>query len=158
MTTLEPFQQRVIPPAPGGPNDPRVAGATLVVYNANGPASPHDAVSVFLDAAKWTAIGGSSISGYKYTGTDPSGPVAKVVLKNDTLQVRGGKANWPYTLDEPAQGRVAVRLLLSDGTGWCAEAPAKVSGNPPSTANNDHQDKFVGQPKSAAPAACPALP
>jgi len=30
-----------------------------------------------------------------------------------------------------------------------------LSGNPPSTARNDMQDKFVGQPAAPAPAACP---
>jgi hypothetical protein len=35
---------------------------------------------------------------------------------------------------------------------------AKTSENPPSTASNDHVDKFTAQPKTAPPSRCPALP
>ena len=158
-TRLAAFANRVLPPVPGGQNDPRTGGATLVVYNSNpAPGSPTDAVTVTLAAANWKAIGGSSIVGYRYTGPDSNGPVRAVVLKNDYLAIRGGKTNWTYTLDEPAQGRVAVRLTLNNGAGWCADAPAKLSGSPPSTANTDKQDKFVAQPSSPPPASCPALP
>ena len=158
-TRLAPYENRVLPPAPGGQNDPRTGGATLTVYNSNpAPGSPTDTVTVTLAAANWKAIGSASISGYRYTGPDLNGPVKSVVIKSDTLSVRGGKVNWSYTLDEPAQGRVAVRLTLNDGAGWCADAPAKLSGDPPSTARNDKQDKFVAQPYTPPPASCPALP
>src|SRR5205807_668145 len=112
------------------------------------PGHPTDSVTVALLAANWTAIGSGSISGYRYTGPSTNGPIKSVVLKSDTLTVRGGKSSWSYTLDEPAQGRVAVRLLLADGSGWCADAPAKLTGSPPSTASTDKQDKFVAQPKT----------
>jgi len=115
-------------------------------------------VIVTLAPANWTTIGSGSISGYRYTGPDPNGPVKSVVIKSDSLVIRGGKANWSYTLNEPSQGRVAVRLTFSTGTGWCADAPAKQSGNPPSTASNDHQDKFTAQPSTPPPASCPPLP
>ena len=150
---------RIVPPAPGGPNDPRTAGATVTVYNSN-PALGHptDAVTVTLAAANWKAIGKAIIYGYKYTGSDPDGPLSSVVIKNDSISIKGGKANWGYSLDEPAQGRVGVRFTLGDGTGWCSDAPAKVSGNPPSSDSYDHQDRFVAQQRSPAPASCPALP
>jgi hypothetical protein len=158
-TRLAAFANRVLPPAPGGAKDPRLGGATLTVYNSNpAPGSPTDTVTVALAPANWKAIGSGSISGYRYTGPDPNGPVKAIVLKNDFLSIKGGKANWSYTLDEPAQGRVAVRLTLSDGSGWCADAPAKRTGNPPSSANTDKQDKFIAQPSTPPPASCPALP
>jgi hypothetical protein len=69
---------------------------------------------------------------------NPNGPVARVTVSADSISIRGGKSNLSYTLNEAAQGRVAVRLLLGTGAGWCADAPAKTSGNPPSTANNLH--------------------
>jgi hypothetical protein len=71
--------------------------------------------------------------------------------------LKGGTGAFSYTLDEPAQGSVGVRLLLGPG-GWCAEAPAKTSGTSLSTARNDTVDKFVAEPKSPAPATCPGLP
>lgn len=155
-TRLEPPANRIVVPAPGGASDPRVGGATLRVYNSNGGST--DSVTVVLNAADWEAIGTSPVSGYRYVGPDPNGPVLKAKLTADFLQVRGGRANWTYTLDEPSQGRVAVRFTLGDGAGWCADAPAKVSGSPPSTARSDLPEKFVGHPWTPAPATCPALP
>jgi hypothetical protein len=72
--------------------------------------------------------------------------------------VRGGKAAWGYTLDEPAQGRVAVRLSFGGTLDWCGEATAKTSGRPPTTAANDRQDKFVAAAKTPPPASCPIPP
>ena len=78
-------------------------------------------------------------------------------MKPDSLTIKGGKALFDYSLDEPAQGRVAVQVKLGTGTGgrlYCAEAPAKLSGNPPTTAKNGRVDKFVGEPSSLA-TTCP---
>jgi hypothetical protein len=78
-----------------------------------------------------------------------------VTFKPDQLAFKGGKAGWSYTLNEASQGRVAVVLLVGN-TVYCADAPAKSSGNPPSTASNDHVDKFVAQPRIPAPPFCVA--
>jgi len=78
-----------------------------------------------------------------------------VTFKPDQLAFKGGKAGWSYTLNEASQGRVAVVLLVGN-TVYCADAPAKSSGNPPSTASNDHVDKFVAQPQTPAPPFCVA--
>lgn len=48
-----------------------------------------------------------------------------------------------------------MRLSLGN-VGWCAEAPAKLAGSPPSSAKTDKVDKFTGQPRTPAPASCPA--
>jgi hypothetical protein len=84
--------------------------------------------------------------------------VKTIVVKNDALTVRGGYSNWTYTLDEPSQGRVGVRVTLADGSGWCTDAPAKLTGSPASTATTDKVDKFVAQPRTPPPASCPAIP
>jgi hypothetical protein len=78
-------------------------------------------------------------------------------VETDKITVKGGKSAFSCTLNESQQGSVGVRVLLGPG-GWCAEAPAKTSGNPPSTAGNDMVDKFVGEPKSPPPSLCPAPP
>ena len=108
------------------------------------------------------AAGGCSAEhggeGYRFAGSDPGGPVSRVIVKADQLKVRAGKSSWTYTLNEPSQGRIAVQLQLGASPAWCTDAPAKASGNPPSTAANDRVDRFTAQPKTPAPAACPPIP
>ncbi len=152
VTKKEPIANRIVPPAFGAPGDPFIEGATLHVYNANGSG---EHVTIALGSSKWTRTGSS---GYKFKDTTPDAPVKTVLLKSDKLIVKGGKANFDYDLDEPSQGRVVVRLVLGSTIEWCAEARGKTSGNPPSTAKNDRQDRFKGERKTAAPAACPAPP
>jgi hypothetical protein len=150
-TNVDALANRVIPPLPGGDGDPTVHGATLVVYNSNGSG---EVVTVDLAAADWD-IAATGV--YRYRGPD-DGPVKTVTILTDKVTIKGGKAGWGYTLDEPAQGRVAVRLALGTGVAWCADAPAKASGTPPSTAKHDKVDKFIGAKNTPAPASCPAVP
>jgi hypothetical protein len=162
-TKLDPVPNQVAPPAPGSAGDPTLHGATLVVYNAAGLTS--DAVTVALPADGpfpndgWRMLGTpTSFKGWRYTGKDPNGGITSVTVQANTITLRGRKAAWTYTLNEPKQGAVAVRLTLGSAQGWCAAAPAKLSGNPPSTAKSDKIDRFAGAPKTAAPVACPPLP
>jgi hypothetical protein len=76
--------------------------------------------------------------------------VQAVRVKVDGLVVKGGGSAFGYTLDEPSQGRVAVRLALGAGIRWCAEAPA--------AAGQDGVDRFVGERDAPAPAFCPPTP
>ncbi len=153
-TKKDPVANRIVVPTPGGPADPRTAGATLRVYNSAGLTGDLD-VHV-LAAPGWTLLGSTSVpKGYRYRGKDVGDPVIKsVTIKADSIRVKGGSA---YSLDEMAQGRLAVRIA-SGATSWCSDAPAKASGNPPSTARNDRPGKFVAQPKTPAPGACPSSP
>jgi hypothetical protein len=77
-----------------------------------------------------------------------------VVVKTDALSVKGKGPEWTYTLDEPLQGRVAVRVRLGD-VAWCADAPARSSGTPPSSTRFDHVDRFDGQRSAPPPPVCP---
>jgi sugar lactone lactonase YvrE len=152
---------RVVAPAPGSAGDPTSAGAsgggaTLVVYDSAGSG---EQVTVQLPASGWRMLGKADApKGWEFSGSDPSNPVSRVTVKADQLKVKAGKANWVYTLNEPSQGRIAVRLQLGTNATWCADASAKTSGNPPSTASNDHVDKFTAQSKTPPPSSCPALP
>ena len=76
-----------------------------------------------------------------------------MLLKRNKLIVKGGQENFSYSLDEPAQGSVTIRLVIGSLT-WCADVPAKTTGDP---AKNDRVDRFVGQPKSLA-TSCPPIP
>lgn len=143
VTTTAPPENQIVVPAPGGPADPTLHGAVLTVANAAGG---RDQVSVALPRAWWFGTG----TGYVFKPTDPTFPIGSVKVKANSLQLRGGKANWSYTLDEPVQGAIGLRLQLRDGTVWCAEA-----GEPPYAARIDRLGLFHAQTHSPAPAACP---
>ncbi len=155
-TKTAPAANRIVPPPPGSAGDPTQHGAVVTVYNAAGLTT--DDVVAALPAAGWTKLGGtSSFKGWRYTNKSVGGPVSSVVVKADKITLKAGKSGFAYTLDEPRQGSVAVDLFLGPFS-WCAAAPAKASGNPPSTAAHDRPGLFVGQPKTPAPAACPSPP
>ena len=108
-----------------------------------------------LAGSGWSRIGtASSFLGWRFSGRDPDGPISGVTVKSDRITVRGGHSQWTYRLDQPPQGSVAVRLTVGTRT-WCANAPARTSGNPPSTAANDTVDRFNAQPRTPPPASCP---
>ena len=139
----------IVPPTPGSTGDPMVSGATLRVYNSNGSG---EQVTIDLPAARWLP----SSSGYRYKGL--TGTAAQVVIiKNGLIKVKAGKDAFGFSLDEPKQGRIVVRLTLGD-VDWCAEVPAKQKGTPSSTDKFDRVDKFLGEKNSDAPAGCPVPP
>jgi hypothetical protein len=99
---------------------------------------------VALPASGWRLLGTPAKPiGYAYRSSDPDDPIRGVELKNDRIVVAGGRAGWAFTLDEPQQSRIAVRLRVG-GIGWCADAAARTAGSPPSTAKNDAPGRFVG--------------
>lgn len=142
---------RVVPPARGGAGDPTLAGATLYVANAAGSG---EIVRVVLPASGWTAQGSSSSPrGFTFRDRSADAPVAQVVVAPDRLSITARGAGWTYTLDEAQQGRIALRLDLGTSA-WCSDAPARASGNPPSTASSDAPGRFTAQSKSPPPAVC----
>jgi hypothetical protein len=99
----------------------------------------------------------SSLKGYRFVGA-ASDPIRRIVVKGDKITISGGRAGFGYTLDESQQGAVAVLLRLGTDLGWCASAPAKTRGVPPSSADSDRPGRFVGAPKTPAPVMCPVPP
>ncbi|MFQ5665884.1 MAG: hypothetical protein ACE5I7_05565 [Candidatus Binatia bacterium] len=149
-TTQEGMEHRVVPPDRGSAGDPRENGAILTVYNSAGSG---EIVSVALPPAGWQALGReSNPRGYRFRDKSRTGPVQRVVVKPDTIRIRAGKSDWLYTLDEPTQGRIAVRLRLGTAVQWCADVPPKAAPT------HDRQDFFRGEPKTPAPPACPPVP
>lgn len=140
----------IVPPLGGSAGDPLLHGGTLRVYNASGSG---EQVTVDLPSTSWLP----SSSGYRFKGPFGSGVLA-ISLKSGLLKIKAGKENWGYTLDEPKQGRMAVKLTLGTGVSWCAEAPAKQKGTPPSTDKFDRVDKFLSEKNWPAPTGCPVPP
>jgi len=149
-TRKAPAGNRVTPPARGGAGDPTVLGGTLQVYDAAG-LTP-DAIEIPLPASGWTALASKTrFRGWKFKGP-ATGPIKSISLTADKITVSGGKALFAYTLDDPAQGSVAVVLRLGTDA-WCAAAPAKQPAS-----RYDHPGKFTAVPHSSPPATCPAVP
>ena len=149
-TKKEPDDHRVVAPSPWSAGDPTLHGATLVVYNSAGSG---EAVTIQLPAGRWKKNARIPAT---YTFVDKTGPISRVVVRADRLQLQGGKAQFAYSLDEAQQGRMAIRLHLGTGIAYCSDAPAKTSGKPPTTARFDRTDLFQAQPKSPYPTTCPA--
>jgi hypothetical protein len=152
-TRKDPVENRIAPPPGGTAFDPTRYGADLHVYNA---AFTADAVVEPLPASGWRRLGSTRRpKGFRFRGRRGAA-IRSVVLGPNTLVVRG---RIGYSLDEPAQGTVAVRLVpgLFPGGGWCAAAPASARGKQRSTARTDRPGRFRGA-ATAPPDACPPLP
>ncbi|MDG2305862.1 MAG: hypothetical protein P8R42_14695 [Candidatus Binatia bacterium] len=140
----------IVPPGLGTAGDPLVNGGTLRIYNANGSG---EQVTIDLPAGSWLP----SSTGFRYKGASGTA-VTVITVKNGLVKLKAGKDAFGFTLDEPKQGRIAVRLTLGTGVDWCAEVPAKQKGTPSSTDKFDKVDKFLGEKNFPAPVACPVPP
>jgi hypothetical protein len=160
VTGDDPMDHRIVVPARSSLGDPTPGGtpggALLELYNTNGTG---EKVTVVLPASGWSAIDDlPTPRGYKYRSASSSDAITRIIVRNNLVRVRGGKASWGYTLDEAQQGKIGIRLTMGQSFRWCADMPAKTSGTPPSTASNDRVDKFVGARHTPFPAVCPAVP
>lgn len=136
---------RILAPAPASLGDPTLYGAALRVFNA---AAGGEVASLTLPAANWSALGSAGTPrGWRYRDGSPDAPIRKAVVKDDRIIIKGGKAAFCYSLDEPHQGRVGLRLELGRGIAWCADAAGQT----------DQIDAFRAA-DAPAPAACPMVP
>lgn len=150
-TRRDPTGNRVVPPVRGSAGDPTLHGALLEVADTEGTGQH---VTVPLPASDlavgtWSTLGSATKpSGYRFRGAS-GGPVKTLVVKGDTITLKGGGTAWPFTLASAPQGRVAVRLTLGSARPWCAEAPAKPGGE------LDTVKRFLAAPRTPAPIGCP---
>jgi hypothetical protein len=143
-----PASNRVVLPAPGSASDPTLHGLVVTVYNGSG--SGEKTILTLAAGSQWSLLGTpSSPKGYRYRGLSTDA-VRKVVLKADALTVTAKGAGFGYSLDEPSQGSIAVRVTAGSVTTWCGLSMPR--------AGLDVQDKFTGLTDSPAPAVCPAVP
>jgi len=129
----------------------RAGGALLTISNADGSG---ERVTIGLPAEHWRRRGSAAHPrGYRYD--DPArlaGPITHVAIdRRGAVDLRGGGPWFGYTLDEPAQGKIAVRLQLGRGDVWCTTFTAK----PGRDARNDRPGRFVGSRQRAVPTDCP---
>jgi hypothetical protein len=145
-TTDAPSGNQVVVPFPGSPGDPTLAGMQITVYNASG--SGEKTVISLPAGPSWAVLGSTTQPrGYRYKGL-AGDPVRKVIVKDDLLKVRAKGAGFGYSLNEPSQGSIAVRLASGGGVTWCGRA----------TPSLDVQDAFTGVKDAPAPATCPPVP
>jgi DNA-binding beta-propeller fold protein YncE len=139
---------RVVAPAPGSAGDPTVHGLQVTIYNGSG--SGEKTILALPAGPEWVLLGSAaSPKGYRYKGPT-GGVVQKVLVKDDLLKVKAKGAGLTYTLNEPSQGSIAVRLAAGGALTWCGVSVPKPGF--------DTQDSFVGLKNSPAPTSCPAVP
>jgi len=120
----------IAPPAPGSADDPRSAGATLVLGRGGA-----ETVVLPLPAARWTGLGNpAGARGYRYVdGRRESGPCTRVVLKARGLTATCTGALLGFTLDEPAQGALALSFTPGSGRRTCLEFGGIVAKDAPTS-------------------------
>jgi polyhydroxybutyrate depolymerase len=130
-----------------GTSDPTAEGAALQVYNTNGSG---EALCAPLPAAGWSRKG----AGFVYKDKAAAhGPCKSASLKQGALAVScsGKRQPLAYSLDEPAQESLAVRLV-SGASSFCASFGGTIAADASAAGG---KGKFLAK-QSAAPAVCPA--
>jgi outer membrane protein assembly factor BamB len=113
----------ILPNGPGDDGDPTVAGATLTIRN---PVSG-EVATVDLPASGWRARRSRRPGSGAYAFRGP-GPCRWARLETGVLRVRcAGPVG--FSLNEAAQGRIAIRLDVPGGQRWCAEFGGSVGAD-----------------------------
>lgn len=138
--------------APGTPGDPRADGALLRLINP----TTGEADLIPLPASRWAGLGiPPGATGYRYSDRDrEDGPCSNVVLKPGNLRATCDGSGIDFTLDEPAQGGLGVRLTTGPAA-YCLHFGGVVSEDIPAAADATGTFKAVDAP---APGSCPISP
>jgi polyhydroxybutyrate depolymerase len=130
-----------------GAVDPTQDGAALQVYNTNGSG---ESLCAALPALGWRRKG----TGFVYADkTGAHGPCSSASLKEGSLAASCSGKHQPlaYSLDEPAQGSLAVRFA-SGAESFCAGFGGKIAADGGAAIG---KARFLAR-SAAAPAVCPA--
>lgn len=133
-----------LPPGPGTGADPTLTGATVVIRN---PTSGEN-MSVSFPPINWKGTGKPpGVKGYTYK---VKGDPCAVSMKSGAWQFACAGSSITYTLDEPSQGEIFVKLTLGTEAS-CVRFGGTVSKDLP----NAGKKGGVFQAKNApAPATC----
>lgn len=148
---------RVVPPARGSDGDPTIHGATLAVVNTAGTGETR--LINLPPGPEWSALGSAANpKGWKWRSRDPASAVSLIQVKQDYIKVKAGNSAFEYTLDEPAQLSVGLRLTLGEN-GWlyCSDATARTKDTPASSAKYDQPGRFTAEKRVVGPLLCPTL-
>jgi hypothetical protein len=146
---LDEPENLVVTPAHGSDGDPSLHGATLTVYNAAGSG---EVFTTDLPAESWVQRGDGS-KGWRYIYSSSTTAIRKIYLKSPKITLKGGKAAWGYSLDEPSQGLLAVQLTLGSAVTWCSVAEPEFPSE-----KWDVPDRFRAVAAGPPPASCPPIP
>ena len=132
--------------APGTPGDPRTDGALLRLINS----ATGESDLIRLPASRWTGLGTPpGAAGYRYRDAGrEDGPCSTVYLKPHDLRATCDGSRIDFTLDEPAQGSLGVRLTTGPAA-YCMLFGGAITQDTPGTF------KAVAAP---APGSCPISP
>jgi hypothetical protein len=141
--TLKSIDFGARPPAPGSPADPALSGARLVIAN---PQSGEQG-AIVLPASGWARKANGTL---RYS----DGLCSSTLKPSGKLKVRCAAAPSGFTLDELAQGSLAIALELGAGGGFCVRAnvPTRDFGFGGSAAAPTKA--LFAAANTAAPAAC----
>ncbi|MEW6269461.1 MAG: S8 family serine peptidase [Thermodesulfobacteriota bacterium] len=136
----------IAPPSSG--SDPRLVGAVLQVVNP--VTSEQD--SLALPAGKWVGLGiPEGSAGYRYL--DAAGVCTRVVIKQGRLTASCRGAGIGFTLDEPQQGALALKLVSGD-VSYCMVFGGTVKKDTPAVAGGSGTFNAVDAPP---PDSCPSV-
>jgi outer membrane protein assembly factor BamB len=95
--------------------NPVSGGAVLEIHNP----STGESASFSLPAALWSEFGGFAAKAFQYSDPDrTAGPCTELRITDSRLTAKCSGSQLAFSLDEPSQGGIAVRLTTVDGTGF----------------------------------------
>jgi hypothetical protein len=139
-------------PAPGSASDPTISGA--VVGFANPYTGEYDLYT--LPSSNWTGLGTPAGSrGYRYKDMDlVHGPCRLAELKPGAVKVTCHGSNMAYSLDEPEQLEIGVRLVTGH-TAYCLDFGGTILSDSPALQGETGMFKAMHAPE---PPTCPFVP
>jgi len=142
---------RILAGAAGTPPDPTVSGATLTLANP----TTGETVALPLPASNWSASRLSIPGLQRYNYSDPAlaaGPCNSVVLSGGKqIKVRCKGSQLGFSLDEPAQGSLDLRLTIGSVFEYCMRFGGTVRHDVPATSSQAGIFDAVDAPATACP-------
>jgi outer membrane protein assembly factor BamB len=145
----------VVAPPLGSPRDPTIGGASLEILNP----TTGETDTFVLPAANWSAkVRSSKLKGYRYQDRAlVAGPCRKVsIMTNRRLTASCKGAQIDFSLDEPLQGSLGVRLSTgTDGLDYCMLFGGEIRRDKPASQDGPGAFEARGAPTATSCAGPP---